>query len=250
MFARTCIGAGLLFLITAICRFAYAQAEELPPSLAPVAPAPAPVDPPPSAAEAQPTRDREHGLVLVPSLGMNVPVGRLTDGYTQGFHLGALVGWHLNPTFSLNGGLGFDLMNSNWDSSIFDPHEYYFDVSLSPLVHFHSDAIFIGPQIGWFENNRSQSSGQGSNLFSGGQRSALPGSSSVSPPPTLVKHSGHGVLLGVTLGVFTPVGKRALGLVASGGYRRFITASCAGTACAADQLGGVAHMDISLAALY
>jgi hypothetical protein len=247
MFGRTCVSAGFLFLMAAICPRAYAQAQGLPPS---VVPAPVPADPPPAAVEI-PARDREHGLVLVPCFGMNVPLGTLTDGYTQGFHLGALAGWHLAPRFSLNGGLALDLMSSTFDSSIFDLHEYYLDASFTPLVHFQSGAMFIGPQIGWFVNSRSRSDGPGgSNLFSGGQRSALPGAAvPATPPPTVVKHSGHGLLLGVTAGAFAPVGRLALGLVAGGGYRRFISADCEGAACA-DRLGGVVRLDVSLAALY
>jgi hypothetical protein len=146
--------------------------------------------------------------------------------------------------------LALDLMNANSDSGIFNPYEFYLDAALTPLAHFHSGAIFIGPQIGWFVNRRSRSSEGRSNLFSGGQRSPLPGDTSSGPSaPTLVKHWGQGILVGVTAGVFAPVGKLALGLVAGGGYRRFITADCEGSACA-DRLAGVAHLHIAVAAMY
>lgn len=238
MFDRASVSRGLLFLVMLTGPLAYAQAEEeLTPAGAPAADPPvAPTDPPPAAAPvAESTRDRERGLVLVPCFGMNVPLGSLADGYTQGFHLGALAGWHLAPRFSLNGGVALDLMNANVDSSIFNPREYYLDASVIPLLHFQSGLLFIGPQIGWFVNRRSPSDQTG--LYS--RPSA----------PTLVKHWGQGVLLGVTAGAFAPMGKLALGLVAGAGYRRFITADCGGSACA-DRLAGVARLDISLAAMY
>ena len=252
MLDRACVSAGFWFLVMLTSQLAYAQIEELTPAGVPAASTPmTPADPAPAATPAaESVLDRERGLVLVPCFGMNVPLGKLADGYTQGFHLGALAGWHLAPRFSLNGGLALDLMNANVDSSIFGPHEYTLDASLTPLLHFQSGALFIGPQIGWFVNSRSRSDTGFSNLFSGGQRSPLPGSaSSGSPAPTLVKHTGQGLLVGVTAGAFAPVGKLALGLVAGAGYRRFITADCEGSACA-DRLAGVAHLDISLAALY
>lgn len=234
-FVRAWVCTGLLFLLILTGQLAYAQAEELPTSEDP-ATAPPPTDPPPAtAATDEPTRDRERGLVLVPCFGMNVPLGKLADGYAQGFHLGALAGWHLAPRFSLNGGLALDLMNANSDSSIFDPHEYYVDASVIPLLHFQSGLLFIGPQIGWFVNRRSPSD------------RTDPYSRPASP--TLVKHWGQGVLLGVTAGAFAPVGRLALGLVAGAGYRRFITADCDGSACT-DRLADVARLDISLAAMY
>lgn len=269
---RMCASAGLLFLFTATHPLAYAQAPESPPpsevstapaatpeppSDGPAAPATIPqgpseeptvpvqaAEPPPSVPE-PPSAPSPEGLVLVPSFGMNVPLGKMSDGYTQGFHLGVLAGWHLSPRFSLNGGLGLDLMNDSSNARIFTPHEYYLDVALTPLAHFQSGAILLGPQVGWFVNSRSRSGLGGSGLFSGGTRSE--NFSSGPSAPTLVKHDGQGVLLGVTVGAFAPVGKLALGLVAGGGYRRFVSASCEGTACT-DRLGGVAHLDVSLAA--
>ncbi len=121
------------------------------------------------------------------------------------------------------------------------------DAAFSPLVHLQSGAIDIGPQVGWFINSLSRAgAGSGVSLWSGPSR---PRTSSSGPSaPTLVKHTGQGILLGVTAGAFAPVGRWALGLVAGGGYRRFITASREGTACT-DRLGGVIHMDLSLAAM-
>lgn len=245
---RACVSAGFLFLVMLTGQLVYAQEEELPAGVPAVAPPAVPADPPPATTPAaDPERDRERGLVLVPCLGMNVPLGTLADGYTQGFHLGALAGWHLASRFSLNGAVALDLMNANSDSSIFNPREYYLDTSLIPLLHFQSGLLFIGPQIGWFVNRRWGSEETGSILISGGCRSCS--ASSGSRAPTLVNHWGQGLLLGVTAGAFAPMGKLALGLVADAGYRRFITADCEGTACA-DRLAGVARLNISLAALY
>jgi hypothetical protein len=162
---------------------------------------------------------------------MNVPMGKLADGYTQGLHFGVLAGWHLTPRVSLNGGLALDLMNDETDSGILQPHEFYVDATLTPLAHFQSGAMFIGPQIGLFANRRSHT-------YSFRVSDPVPDS-----------HSGQGIVAGLIAGAFAPVSNLALGLVAGVSYRRFVATDCGGVACSG-KLDSVVKLDVSLAALY
>jgi hypothetical protein len=218
---------------------AHAQAEELPPAsvdnlpalAAPQAPAspvsarvtPGPAPSPlvaPSAAVA-----RRHGWVFIPYFGFNLPAAATAKSYSAGFRMGGLAGWSLTQRFSVNGEFTLDFMDGDTDSSILKPHEHYLDFVLSPLFHFRSSAIVVGPKLGWFTNSRSFSDSD------------------------LQEHNGQGFLFGVNAGGFVPFGKLAIGLLASGTFRHFTTVGCGPYPCAGDY-GLVTVLSLSVAALF
>jgi hypothetical protein len=239
----------------AVPQRAYAQAEEAPlsavdpaPTVGPASSTPAPATAPAAATNAPPPEIRGHGLVFIPNLGLNLPVGTLDRSYSAGLRVGALVGWHLSPRVSINGELTLDLMDADKDSSFVAAHEYYLDFALSPLFHFRSGAIVVGPQLGWFVNSRSQDAGTGREaLFTGGSRS---GSGLFGPDAaTVAVHTGQGLVLGINAGGFVPTRKVAIGLLAGFTFRRFAIAECSGSDCAGD-LGNTMVASVALAATH
>ena len=251
---------GLLALGLACPGVAQAQAEEAPPEMldsvpaakqATAAPMPALSDPAPapsprvspsvspSAAVA-----RDHGWVLIPYFGLNLPAGTAAKSYSAGFRLGGLAGWQLTPRFSINGEFALDLMDGDTDSSMLKPHEHYLDFVLSPLLHLRSGALVVGPKLGWFTNNRSYSESDATSS----QCLGMTGSRSDCSGPTLEAHSGQGLLFGLNAGGFMPFGKVAIGLLASANFRHFTTVNCGAFGCIIDY-GLVTVMTLSLAAM-
>lgn len=254
---------GLLAFALAFPRGAQAQAEAAPEPAPDLVPAPAsprssspptPVSAAPGPAAppaAQPTPPvavgRERGLVFVPYLGMNLPVGSLAEIYSAGFRVGVLAGWHVAPRVSLNGELTLDLMDADTDTSILKPHEYTLDVALSPLFHFRSGEVVVGPTLGWFTNHRSDSEDDRAAYLA--NIANLENGTGTGSEPIAQPHSGQGFLLGINAGGFVPVGKLAIGLLASGTFRHFVTMSCGARGC-----GGLPSnatvLSLSLAALF
>ena len=240
MHRRTHSTAWLLILILAAPGSALAQAEAAPSSSgeAEAAPAPAsalptgqaepakvpiPVPAPtaPVPAASAPTvvpgpLAHERGLVVLPYIGLNVPVGPMAERYSTGARLGVLAGWHIRPRISLDGEATFDFLDADADSSFVRPHEYCLDVTFSPLLHLRSGAIVIGPKLGWFTNRRWQSSDPG-----GGTRYV----------PNLAAHHGQGFVVGLNLGGFAAVGKLTLGMLATVAVRQFVTTTCDDHVC-------------------
>ena len=160
---------------------------------------------------------------------MNVPVGSLAEGYSPGVRFGAIGGWRSGPKVSLNGEVALDLIDASDDASFLRPHEYYLDFTASPLLHLRSGSIVVGPKLGWFVNRRSQS------LSSGGG-------------PNLRAHTGQGLTVGLNLGGFADVGGVALGMIATFGYRKFVTSHCDDYDCG--NLIDPFVLDLSVAALF
>jgi hypothetical protein len=249
---------GLLALVLVCPRVTRAQAEELPPAAVDNVPAPAapqattpPMAAPPAAApspQAPPSAAvaRDHGWMLIPYLGLNLPVAAAAKSYSAGFRLGGLAGWSLTPRFSINGEITLDLMDGDADSSMLKPHEHYLDFVLSPLLHFRSGNIVVGPKLGWFTNSRSFSDSDSAPLrewmFVHGSRSGYSG-------PMLEAHSGQGFLFGINAGGFIPAGKLAIGLLAGASFRHFTTVDCGPYGCTGDY-GMVTVMSLSVAALF
>ena len=250
---------GLLTLVLACPCVAQAQAEEAPPETVDSLPAPAqatatsmpaplaPAETPspqisPSAAIA-----RDHAWVLIPYFGLNLPVAAAANSYSAGFRLGGLAGWHATPRFSINGEFTLDLMDGDTDASILRPHEHYLDVVLSPLFHFRSGRIVFGPKLGWFTNNRSFSDSDPvparDCMTTTGSRT---GACSM---PILEAHTGQGFLFGLNAGGFMPLGRVAIGLLASANFRHFTTVDCGPYGCAGDY-SLVTIMSLSLVALF
>ena len=236
---------GVLALVLACPCVAQAQAEEAPPETVDSLPAPAqatatsmpaplaPAETPspqisPSAAIA-----RDHAWVLIPYFGLNLPVAAAANSYSAGFRLGGLAGWHVTPRFSINGEFTLDLMDGDTDASILRPHEHYLDFVLSPLLHFRSGKVILGPKLGWFTNSRSTS---GSVVYR-------------NVGPTVEARNGQGFLFGVNAGIFIPFHKLALGILASANFRHFTTVDCGPYGCAGDY-SLVTIMSLSLVALF
>jgi hypothetical protein len=142
--------------------------------------APPPAFPPPPAVEPQPAGPpaTRRGLLFMPYLGFNSVVGDGSDYYSTGLHVGALLGGHIGPFFSLNGELAIEYMNPSYDQT-----EVFFDLTLSPLFHFGVPYVefVVGPKIGSF-------------VFYGSS-----------------DYSGYGVVYGFTAGAFFPIGRIAIG---------------------------------------
>jgi hypothetical protein len=197
-------------------------AEPAPP---PAAPAPLPAAVPATPTAIPKSAAPDHGLLLIPYLGLNVPVGDIAQRYGTGPRLGVLAGWHLRPRISLNAEATFDFMDADSDPSFVRPHEYVLDLAVSPLLHLRSGAIVIGPKLGWFVNRRWQTSDPG------GAREGLADTGSRSTPgyvyvPNLIAHHAQGFTVGLNLGAFATVGTVKLGMIATVAVRQVVTHSC------------------------
>lgn len=202
----------------------------LPDSVAP--PAPPPASAPvafPVESDGQPeTAAERRGLLLLPYLGMNVPVGDIAQRYAPGMRFGLLAGWHLGQRFSLDGEATLDFMDAEEDPSFLRPREHMVDLALSPLIHLRSGTIVAGPKLGWFNNRRRYPADAAGNRPAG--------------------HHGQGLVVGLNLGGFADVGGIRLGMLASVVFRRYLSSGCDTGAC-----GGLLDpilLGISVAALF
>ena len=161
--------------------------------------APPPAFPPPPAVEPQPAGPpaTRRGLLFMPYLGFNSVLGDASDYYSTGLHLGALLGGHIGPFFSLNGELAIEFMNPNtaglYSDAGYDQTEVFFDLTLSPLFHFGVPYVefVVGPKIGSFAFYGSISDPSG--YYSSSD------------------YSGYGIVWGITAGAFFPIGRMAIG---------------------------------------
>jgi hypothetical protein len=202
----------------------------------------APSSQPPSSAAVE----LDHGWVLIPYFGLNLPVADTAKSYSAGFRLGGLAGWHVTPRISINGEFTLDFMDGDTDASMLKPHEHYLDFALSPLLHLRSGKIVVGPRLGWFTNNRSYSDSDSKPLQ---EWLATHGSLSGYTGPILEAHSGQGLLFGINAGGFVLFDKLAIGLLASASFRHFATVDCGPYGCVGDY-GLVTVMNLSLAAMF
>jgi hypothetical protein len=173
---------------------------------------------------------------------MNVPVGLLAERYSPGVRFGAIGGWHLSPKVSLNGEVGLDLIDASDDESFLRPHEYYLDFTLSPLLHLRSGSIVVGPKLGWFVNRRWQSLNPEQIVPIG------PNTARRTYVPNLLAHTGQGLTVGLNLAAFADVGGVALGMIATVGYRKFVSSRCDDYDCG--NLIDPIVLDLSVAALF
>jgi hypothetical protein len=226
------------------------EADKIVAEPAPVAPAPAapvPVATPAAPAPAPKSPEHERGLVLIPYVGLNVPIGDLAQRYGAGPRFGLLAGWHIRPRISLNAEATFDFMDADSDPSFVRPHEYFLDLAVSPLLHLRSGRIVIGPKLGWFVNRRWQSSD------AGGGREVLSETGARSTAgyvyvPNLIAHHAQGFTVGLNLGAFAAVGKVNLGMLATVAVRQMVTTSCDDSACGS--LVDPLMLGLSVAALF
>jgi hypothetical protein len=189
---------GLFWLALLAPRLVHAQAEELPASPAPPSPAEAaPAHRPEDAA--QESTERPRGLVLMPSLGLTLPVGSTLGHYSAGLRFDVLAGWMLTPTISLNGEVGLDFMDADTDAHFWSTREHYLDVAVSPLWHARAGQLVLGPKLGWFDTRRRAPD---------------------------IRWSGHGYLFGVNAGLFLSVRGVLVGGLLSATLRASTTFTC------------------------
>ena len=110
---------------------------------------PPPTPPPPP---------RHRGFLLLPYLGVNIPVGDAAEGTSAGFRLGGLLGFYVAPILSLNGELNIDVINVDTDA---DVTTAILDWCFSPLFHFGPPRaeFVVGPKLGFFTEASSYSYG-------------------------------------------------------------------------------------------
>ena len=189
--------AALAAALPATAHPALATAPAVPPALAPQ-PGYHPSPP------ARPATRR--GLLFLPYVGFSSLVGDGSDRYSTGLRLGAMLGGHIGPLFSLNGELGIDIMNP--DTKGYSDHsvtEVFLDFTLSPFFHFGVPYVefVLGPKIGLF-------AWLGSTTYSN----------------TSADFSGYGLVYGFTAGAFFPIGRMAIGGILSYTGRKFLEDSC------------------------
>jgi len=94
----------------------------------------------------------ERGILFIPHAGISLPWGSNTDPYTAGHGLGAILGFHVVPTLSLNGELNVEFMNPGFGAS-----ESYVDWTFSPLLQSRGPRqhFIFGMKIGAFSFTRS-----------------------------------------------------------------------------------------------
>jgi hypothetical protein len=138
---------------------------------------------------------RPGGSVLVmPMAGINLPVGSGSDNHTVGRSLGLLLGWNARANLSLNAELSLDSLDGDGSGLATKPDEKYLGVALAPLfrLDFRNAIVLFGPVGGYFK-------------YTLWTRQDVGGSVSTT------KATAQGLLLGIDVGVFKPVGRIALG---------------------------------------
>jgi len=172
------------------------------------APPPAYAPPPPAGPPAY-----RRGFLLMPYLGVNVPVGDTSNGMSTGLRLGGLMGAMVGPFVSLNGELTIDILNPDTPSGM-SVTEVEADLAFSPLFHLSLPGLELvaGPKIGFF---------------------ALSGSVSYSSSTySDTTYSGSGVAYGFNTGVFIPiVGRLAIGGLLGYTVRSFSSCDSGSTDC-------------------
>jgi hypothetical protein len=191
------LAIGFICLGVALPRAASAQAEELSP-----APESRPATPTKAATASVALPSYRSGFLALPYVGVDIPVGAGSEGYALCVRVGSLLGWHVTPRFSINGEVSWDIMDHGTDPNIWSPSEHDVDLTLSPLLHFRSGEIVIGPKAGWFGNTRS----------TGG-----------------LTANGQGIVFGLNAGWFFPLRKVVIGGLLNATFRHFTTFDCQGS---------------------
>jgi hypothetical protein len=176
-----------------------AQAEAPPPGYYAPQPAygqqpsygPPPAYSPPPAYAPPPTEPPyRRGFLMMPYLGLNVPVGSTSDVISTGLRLGGIFGGHVGRFLSLNGEMTIDILNYDTGSGV-SATAASVDLAFSPFFHFGTPQLefVVGPKLGFFATTVTFSE-------SGYQDST---------------YSGSGLAYGFNAGVFIPLGRIAIG---------------------------------------
>jgi hypothetical protein len=102
-----------------------------------------------------------HGFLAMPYIGLHIPVGQFGDNFGPGFRLGTLLGYHIDPLFSINGEFTVDVLNPKHVPSGVDTVSVIVDMNISPLLHLGTDSFqgFVGPKLGAFGYSAKASGG-------------------------------------------------------------------------------------------
>jgi hypothetical protein len=145
---------------------------------------------PPPAYAPPPGPAYRRGFLWMPYLGVNIPVGSTSDGYSTGLRLGGIFGFNVNQFLSLNGELTIDILNADSPAGV-STSAAEVDFTFSPFFHFDIPGLefVVGPKLGFFGFSATQSQSGYSDVTA----------------------SGSGLAYGVNAGVFIPLGRIAIG---------------------------------------
>ena len=102
------------------------------------------------------------GVLVLPNFGLIMPdAGSAANVTRPGPHMGAILGWHLTPWFSLDGELNLSVVQFNGQNGTSsDATGFLFDYALSPLFHVGAPNLefVVGPKLGRFDYSLSDGS--------------------------------------------------------------------------------------------
>jgi hypothetical protein len=138
------------------------------------------------------------GFVILPSMGVSLPLGDPFRGFDLGFRAGGLVGHHVLSFLSVNGEVSFDFLNPNNVELGESLQARVTDFVLSPFFHvaLERGEIVVGPRMGAFTSSSSQTYDD----------------------VTAREDRARGLAYGFNLGVFGGIGNVAVGALL--GYTR------------------------------
>lgn len=148
--------------------------------------------PPPGVTGQQPpVKAARSGFLVLPFLGVHSYQGDGGEGTSVGLRLGTLLGGRVHPMFSINGGIGIDVINLKNVPAGVETTGVSLDLTLSPLVHVPVGNLefVLGPKLGgWAIQQEAKQDG------------------------ATAKQSISGAVLGVNVGMFANVSdKMAVG---------------------------------------
>jgi hypothetical protein len=108
--------------------------------------------PPPGGYAAPPPPPGKHGFLALLYTGFETHTGDTGRGLGPGFIIGGIMGGRINPNFSINGELRFDVLNPNNVSAGSDVTALELDLAVSPLFHvpLGNAEFVVGPKLGIF----------------------------------------------------------------------------------------------------
>jgi hypothetical protein len=108
--------------------------------------------PPPGGYAPPPPPPGKHGFLALLYTGFETHTGNSGADLGPGFILGGILGGRINPQFSINGELRFDVLNPKNVSAGVDVTALELDLAVSPLFHvpFQNGEFVVGPKLGIF----------------------------------------------------------------------------------------------------
>src|SRR4051812_49701208 len=107
---------------------------------------------PPGAYAPPPPPPGKHGFLALLYTGFETHTGSTGQGLGPGFIIGGILGGRVNPQFSINGELRFDVLNPKNVNPGYDVTALELDLAVSPLFHvpFGKGEFVVGPKLGIF----------------------------------------------------------------------------------------------------